>query len=76
MALYKDANKAYRSYRKRMKGLKTNKKNSNVMTKAQFMKKNYPDKGRSVRSRSVEKGMKGAGLSYAEIEKMRQSSGL
>ena len=63
--------KAYAAYKKRLKGLKSNKKNANVLDKAQFIAKNYPDYGKTVRTKSTEKGLKQGGLTYAEIKRLK-----
>ena len=63
--------KAYSAYRKRLKGLKKNKKNPNVMTKGQFIKKNYPDYGKTIRTLDVEHGLSKGGLSYKQIQRLK-----
>lgn len=71
MATSKEIDKAYKAYLQRLKGMPTNTKNANRMTKAQFIAKNYPDYGKTNRTRQVESGLKRSGLSYAEIQRLK-----
>lgn len=66
-----NVDKAYKNYKKNLKGMKSNKKNANVMTKAQFIAKNFPSYGKTNRTGRVESGLKAAGLSYSEIARLK-----
>lgn len=66
-----NVDKAYNNYLKTLKGMSRNKVNPNVMTKAQFVAKNYPDHGKTTRTSAVERGLRSAGLSYGEIMKLK-----
>ena len=63
--------KAYAKYKSGLKGLKKNTKNRQMLTKAEFIAKNYPNYGKTKRTSRVEGGLSKAGLSYKEIQKLK-----
>lgn len=71
MATANEIDKAYKAYKKKLKGLKINPKNRQMLTKAEFIAKNYPNYGKTKRTSHVEQGLKGAGLSYADIQRLK-----
>jgi hypothetical protein len=66
-----NVDKAYKNYLKSLKGMPSNKANSNRMTKAQFIAKNFPNYGKNRRTGRVESGLKAAGLSYGDIMRLK-----
>jgi hypothetical protein len=66
-ATQKDVNKAYAAYKKRLKGLKKNVKNPNIMSKSLFMSTNFP----KVQDTSKEGQLRRAGMSYKEIQRLK-----
>ena len=70
-ATSKQIDKAYSAYRKRLKGLKKNPTQRQMLTKGEFIRKNYPDFGKTTRTSHVERGLSAAGMSYKDIQKLR-----
>ena len=71
MASSRQIDKAYAKYKKGLKGLKKNTKNRQLLTKAEFIAKNYPEYGKTKRTSRVESGLKQGGLSYKEIQRLK-----
>lgn len=63
--------KAYAKYKKGLKGLQKNTRNRQMLTKAEFICKNYPNYGKTKRTSRVEGGLKQAGLSYKDIQRLK-----
>ena len=67
----KTIDKAYAKYKAGLKGLTKNTKNRQMLTKAEFIAKNYPNYGKTKRTSRVERGLSKAGLSYKDIQRLK-----
>jgi hypothetical protein len=73
MATAREIDRAYTAYKKRLKGTKKNPKNRQMLTKGEFMRVNYPDFGKTTRTKGLQ-DQAGTNLTYEEIKRFSPDS--